>query len=116
MRESHTKILALLLLLVISAGSFAGDKKIKVKSVINKYGFDSWITESTKCVKVNRTLSRGLTRCVSQGHRPSAFRKKAKVRQYKCRFKDKSKAGELLIYPSHQVCMRQLNSMYLEGN
>ena len=115
MREKIFASLALLFFVSISFSSFA-DRKIKVNNVLNKYGFDSWVTEKTKCIKVNRSMSRKLTRCVSQGRRTEALRKRRKVTQYKCRFKDKSKAGELLIYQSRRICRRQLNSMFLEGN
>jgi hypothetical protein len=99
------------LLLTGSMAVAQGKKGTRVspQGLINKYGFDSWNLESSKCRVISKAMIRRFRSCVNQGTRKTA---EGRFTQFKCKKADKS---EVLIYHSRNVCARQYHSMYLEG-
>ena len=83
--------------------------RVSPQGLINKYGFDSWNLESSRCKVISKAMTRRFKSCVNQGTRKTA---EGQFTQYKCRKADKS---EVLIYHSKNICSRQYHSMYLES-
>ncbi len=106
-------VLACFLVAPIYSYVYAKDTNIKSINILNKYGFDTWALGNSECKKIKKSLFKHLRKCVAQGKKRTSA---GKHTQYKCLFKNKSRAGEFLIYSSRKVCTQVLNATYLEGN
>ena len=100
-------------LLIVSGSLCAetGKKETRVspQGLINKFGFDSWNLETSRCKAISKAMTKRFKSCINQGTRKTA---EGRYTQFKCKRADKS---EVLIYQTRHICAQQYHTMYLES-